>query len=561
MAPGRDFDASRLLQRSMTSEPTHQSRSRRLALAATPFAILVAVLLLAGGSSAGAAAPVAKFGELAKPGKSDKPGKPGKPDKPGKRKKKMKQPNIVLIQTDDQAPATMVPEAMPNLFGRIVPRSTSFSDYVVTTPLCCPSRSTLMTGQYGHNNGVLRNFYPDLKQKRNVLPAWLQYAGYNTAHVGKFLNSYEQGDDGPAAVAPGWDLWFTELEKRRYYNWKASKNGKVRHYGFDDDDHVTRVTSDFATRWTKRLVKKKDPFFMQVDYYAPHTSTGRDTRCASGPVPEPVDEHRFDTYPLPISESFNEEDVSDKPQNIKVRDPLDADTVDAIERRYRCTLESLYGVDRGLGRIYREVERKNELNQTVFIFTSDNGFFYGEHRIAKGKPDPYEENINMPLYLAVPRKYRDRADLVPESAAPTANIDLAPTMLELAKTTPCRSKNVCRTMDGRSLMPLLEGTGGFPDPRGIGLELYDCDYRGARFDDQVYFEYSREDGYGGCDRSDTEYYDLETDPFQLENGFPAKPGTVEGDAIDRLKGMTVDLGDCAGIEGRDPEPESGHYCQ
>ena len=555
MAPGRDFDALRLLQRSMTSALTHQSRSRRLALAATLFAALIAVLLLAGDSSAGAAAPVAKFGELAKPGK------PGKPDKPDKPPKKMKQPNIVLIQTDDQAPATLVPEAMPNLFGQLIPRSTSFSDYVVTTPLCCPSRAALMTGQYGHNNGILRNFYPDLKQKQNVLPAWLQHAGYNTAHVGKFLNSYEANDGGPAAVAPGWDLWFTELEKRRYYNWKASKNGKVRHYGFDDDDHVTRVTSDFATRWTKRLVKKKDPFFMQVDYYAPHTSTGRDTRCASAPVPEPVDEHRFDTYPLPIPESFNEEDVSDKPKDIQDRDPLDPDTISAIERRYRCTLESLYGVDRGLGRIIREVERKGELNQTVFIYTSDNGFFYGEHRIAKGKPDPYEENIRMPLYVSVPPHYRDRAELVPESAAPTANIDLAPTMLELADAPACRSKNVCRTMDGRSLMPLLEGTGGFPDPRGIGLELSDCEYRGARFDDQVYFEHSREDENGGCSRTDTEYYDLEADPFQLENGFPAKSGTASADAIGRLAGMTATLGDCAGIRERDPEPKSGNYCQ
>ena len=95
-------------------------------------------------------------------------------------------------------------------------------------------------------------------------------------------------------------------------------------------------------------------------------------------------------------------------------------------------------------------------------------------------------------------------------------------------------------MDGRSLMPLIDGTGDFPDPRGIGLELYDCDYRGARFDDQVYFEYSRDDGYGGCDRTDTEYYDLEADPFQLENGFPAKPGTASADAINRLAGMTAD---------------------
>ena len=85
---------------------------------------------------------------------------------------------------------------MPNLFNRLMPRGTTFTDYVVTTPLCCPSRATILTGQYGHNNGVLRNFYPDLKQQQNVLPAWLQRAGYNTAHVGKFLNAYESNEGG-----------------------------------------------------------------------------------------------------------------------------------------------------------------------------------------------------------------------------------------------------------------------------------------------------------------------------------------------------------------------------
>lgn len=269
----------------MASTSTSSARTRRLAVAVALCALISGLIALTAGAQPGHAQDHAP---LAKPGKGGKGGKTN-----------YKQPNIVVIVTDDQAKSTVIPEAMPNLFTRLMPRGTTFSDYVVTTPLCCPSRAAYMTGQYGHNNGILRNVYGDLIQKRNVLPAWLKYAGYNTAHVGKFLNGYEQGKLGPAAVAPGFDLWFTELEKRRYYNWKASKNGKIRHYGTDDNDHVTKVTSDFAVRWTKRLARKKDPFYMQVDYYAPHTSTGRDTRCASSPVPEPVDEHRFDAYPLP----------------------------------------------------------------------------------------------------------------------------------------------------------------------------------------------------------------------------------------------------------------------
>lgn len=513
---------------------------------------------LIAGSFALAAGEAAAQGpdQFAKPGQGSKGGHGGK----GGKNEKMQQPNVVMVMTDDQAPSTVLPESMPNLFTRLMPRGTTFSDYVVTTPLCCPSRAAFMTGQYGHNNGILRNVYNDLQQKRNVLPNWLKYAGYNTAHVGKFLNGYEQGDLGPAAVAPGFDLWFTVLEKRRYYNWKASKNGKVRHYGTDDNDQLTKVTSDFAVRWTKRLAKKKAPFYMQVDYYAPHTSTGRDSRCASSPVPEPIDEHRFDGYPLPIPPNFNEVDVSDKPENIKQRPLLTLDDTLSIERRYRCTLETVYGVDRGLGRLIDAVKKKHELNDTVFIFTSDNGFFYGEHRIAKGKPDPYEENINMPLTVAVPPRFRDRAPVVPTSDAPVANIDLAPTILDLADTDSCRTKRICRTMDGRSMMPVIDGEGGFPNPRPIGLELYDCDYRGVRYDQKVYIEYSAFDPYGNCVGIDKEYYDLRTDPWQLDNGFPAEPGSPTADSIDRLKTLEHEITDCAGIAGRDPEPVSGHYC-
>lgn len=495
----------------------------------------------------------------AKPGRAGKGGRGGKGGKGGKAKK-MKQPNIIFVETDDQSLSTVLPEAMPNLFNKLMPRGTTFSDFVVTTPLCCPSRAAVLTGEYGHNNGVLRNVYNDLKQKRNVLPAWLQRAGYNTAHVGKFLNSYEQGELGPAAVAPGWDLWFTELEKRRYYNWKASKNGKVRHYGTDDSDHVTKVTTGFATRWTKRLVKKKDPFYMQVDYYAPHTSTGRDTRCASAPVPEPQDEGRFAGYPLPMPPSYNEADVSDKPYTAQNRPPLNADDEAAITRRFRCTLESVYGIDRGIGKMIKELKRKRELNDTVFIFSSDNGFFYGEHRIAKGKPDPFEENIHMPLTIAVPPRFRDRARSLPTSSAPVANIDLAPTIMDLADSPPCRTKRICRTMDGRSLMPIMDGSGGFPNPRGIGIELYDCQYRGARFDGRILLQRYAETPYG-CDKQYTEYYDLRNDPYQLENLFPAQPGSADAEGIDRLEQMTEDLRTCQGVEGRDPAPPPNRqYC-
>ena len=403
-----------------------------------------------------------------------------------KPQREAKRPNIVMIMTDDQAKSTMRPEVMPNLYTKLKAAGTSFSDYTVTTPLCCPSRAAYMTGQYGHNNGILRNFYPDLREKKNVLPSWLQRQGYSTAHVGKFLNGYEEGELGPAAVAPGWDLWFTQLERRKYYDWKASKNGEVVHYGTDDEDQATTVTSKFAVKWTERLVKKKDPFYLQADYYAPHTAPGRDTRCQAAPVPEAEDEGLYDGYPLPHPPSFNQADVSEMPTFIRDKPLLTGDEIANITQHYRCALEALHGVDRGIGEIYDAVAAAGELNKTIFVFTSDNGYFYGEHRIIKGKPYPYAENINMPLTIRVPPRYRDQAPLIGSSDAPVANIDLAPTLLELAGGKPCRGPGHCRVMDGRSLMPLIDGTGEFPSTRGIGLERYSCDFRGVRWGGSIY---------------------------------------------------------------------------
>lgn len=494
--------------------------------------------------------------------------KTGGGDKGGKKKKdrpkRQSQPNIISFLTDDQAPRTVIPEAMPELHDLLIADGTSFSDFIVTTPLCCPSRATGMTGQYGHNNGVLRNVYPDLLQKRNVLPSWLKYAGYNTAHVGKFLNGYEQGDSGPTAVAPGWDLWFTQLEKRRYYNWQASKNGKVKRYGSRDNDHATAVTAEFASRWAGRLARKRDPFYMQVDFFAPHTSTGRDRRCAGSPVPEARDEFRFAGYEVPRAPSFNEEDVSDKPSFIRDRPQFTEEEIVELDRRYRCTLEALYGVDRGIAKVYRKVRQAGELKDTVFIFSSDNGVYSGEHRIIKGKPYAYEENINMPLTIVVPPRHRDGVTRVPSSGAPTANIDLAPTILDLADADPCRTKRICRTMDGRSLMPLIEGTGRFPDTRPIRIEIGNCVYEGVRVTQEVYLEHSRA-ATEGCEPAQpgfTEHYDTVADPFQLDNLAADEFSTPERRERQRgLESLMTKLATCAGIARRDERVPGVPFCK
>jgi N-acetylglucosamine-6-sulfatase len=472
-------------------------------------------------------------------------------------------PNIVLIMTDDQPAATVLPEAMPRLFDLLIDPGTSFSDYVVTTPLCCPSRATTLTGQYGHNNGILRNNYDLLRGKRNLLPVWLQKVGYQTAHLGKFMNGYEKSAETPQTVAPGWDRWFTQLERRKYYHWKASKNGRKQFYGTADEDHLTDVMNRLARRWAGKLASKRAPFYLQLDYFAPHGGAGRDSRCRAAPVPAPRDEGAFDGTQAPRPPSFNEADVSDKPSFIRSRPLMDEQTIERVDQRYRCTLESLLGVDRGIAEVHRKIAKAGELNRTIFIFTSDNGYFFGEHRIPKGKEYPYDENVRMPLTILVPPAYRDEAPVQPTIDTAIANVDLAPTILDLAGAEPCRNSRRCRTMDGRSLMPLLDGSGGFPDDRAFLIELFDCSYRGVRTEGEFYLEHGRGpiEPRGGCKPTEIEHYDLGSDPFQLDNLYPAPRRSVDGRLELELVERMDELSECAGIAGRDPAPKSGAYCE
>ena len=188
-----------------------------------------------------------------------------------------KRPNIVLVQTDDQALSQMSPQYMPNVSKLIGDQGTRFDHAYLTTPLCCPSRAGLETGQYGHNNGVLRNVYELLRDKNNVLPVWLNRAGYVTAHIGKFMNLYRRHKPDPLKPAPGWDQWYTLFWKQEsaYYNYDMSKNGKRVHYGQKPKDYSTRVFNGIAKRLIDKYVPRKHPLYLELDETAPHPSVHR----------------------------------------------------------------------------------------------------------------------------------------------------------------------------------------------------------------------------------------------------------------------------------------------
>lgn len=490
-------------------------------------------------------------------------------------------PNIILIQADDQTLRQLSDETMPRTERRLVDHGTRFTSYIATTAQCCPSRSTLLTGQYAHNHGVTSNNvgYAGLLRKDNVLPVWLRAAGYRTMHVGsKYVNGYPSYVDPPSRVAPGWDEWYTSYTPIHYYDYRLSINGDEAFRGNAPDDYIGRVLAHEATQLVDTYAPLPRPFYLQLDEMAPHVSDQDDPYgpCSRAAIPDPRDEGEFDSAALPEPPSFDEQDMADKPPFIASAPRLSESDEQRLTAKWRCALASMTDVDRAVAQLVTAVKRAGELSRTVFIYVSDNGLFYGEHRIRSGKVLPYEEAIHLPLLLRVPRPYRDGAPRVREVGKLVGNIDIAPTILDLAGAKPCRLHHGCRTMDGRSLMPLLTGSRGWPSDRGLlteyrepGLPRYStCEFAGIRTRELIYVEHYRvtDPSTGGCvdaNPPQVERYDLKADPFELHNRcYGGSPTSCpHGNQQAELEARLAKLRKCIGITGRD-EPVPGHpYCE
>jgi N-acetylglucosamine-6-sulfatase len=484
-------------------------------------------------------------------------------------------PNIVVVMMDELALSQARPRYMPKVTQLLRDQGTSFKNAFLTTPLCCPSRATLLTGQYGHNNGVLKNTYPSLRNTRNVLPAWLHEAGYVTAHVGKFLNRYHH-DANRTAVAPGWDQWYTQLDRSQddYYDWDLSKNGTKIHYGRKNSDYAPRVFERSAVHLVRRFVPRRKPLYLEVDEIAPHPGDGGEgTGCQGTAVPDPRDVGKFQNAQLPHPPSFNEGDMRDKPSFLQTQPMLTQAEIRRRTRNYRCGLASLQQVDRTVGHLHRELKRLGELGRTVFIFYTDNGQFFGEHRVGGGKLYPYEEADRTPLFIRLPARYRKGNKRVAEVSEPVANIDFAPTILRLAHARPCPSNGHCRVMDGRSLLPLLRGKSprwAADRPLGVELQLQNanpkhavCKYAGVRLPGVIFVRHIKvaDRDTGACVKDrERERYDLSNDPYQLHN-LCFGGGSCPTDALQaRLKRLLAKIHHCSGVRGRDPHPSPGKYC-
>jgi arylsulfatase A-like enzyme len=483
-------------------------------------------------------------------------------------------PNIVVVMSDDQD-ATSLGQAMPRT-KRLARTGTTFTDFVVTTPSCCPSRAEFITGEYGHNNGVLANVpgYPDLVEKENVLPAWLQHAGYRTAEFGKFMNGYENFATGMGALrGPGWDHWEALAPPYGYFDYDLSIDNVHRHFGARRRDYVDDVLTRRAIRFMQANRSARRPFFVWLNLYAPHQAPAgpgpHAGKCRGSAIPAPGDQGRFKANGLPPPRSFAERDVSDKPFFVRARPPVDPRRAAKLERSRACRLAAVAGIDRSVARLHSALQETGQLDDTVLLFTSDNGWLEGQHRLS-GKGVPYEEAVRVPLVVWAPREVLGGDSAPRRIGQATANIDLAPTLLQLASATPCRNPDRCRVMDGRSLLPLLEGEAdAWPRNRAILIESEEGDFGICRFEavrttGHVYAEYSRfvSGSAGECaPPAARELYDLNADPAQLRNLLPARPGSrdarLRADLADRLRRLR----DCQGLAGRDPLATGRAFCR
>jgi len=408
-------------------------------------------------------------------------------------------PNVVVVMSDDQTVESL--RVMTNVRTLLQAQGTTFSTNFASYPLCCPSRSTFLTGQYAHNHGVLSNMAPTGGYTKldhtNTLPVWLQRAGYHTVHIGKYLNGYRQGVTPD--LPPGWSEWYGSYDPSTYsfYGYTLNENGKPVTYGNDPASYQADVYTAKAVDAVRRLAPKAQPFFLSVAYLAPHAGGPReadDPRGMGTPVPAPRHKDRFASEPLPTPPSFNEADVSDKPARIANRPLLGPQRIAAVTENYRQRLESLLAVDEGLAAIVGALRVSGELERTLIVFTSDNGFFHGEHRVPSGKVLVYEPSVRVPLVLRGPGVPRGRVD-----SRLVANVDLAPTILGAA------DAKAGRKLDGRSLLVLLAKQN---EGRKRDILLETQEYAAIRTPRYVWVEYTT---------GERELYDLQRDSDQLES--------------------------------------------
>ncbi len=417
--------------------------------------------------------------------------------------------NVLFFLMDDMRADEL--KYMPNVRKLIGNQGVTFDNAISSNSICCPARTTLMTGQYSHNNNVWGNvsslrggyyWYKKHSNPRNTLPVWLRKAGYKTGITGKFLNRY--GDRNLTEVPPGWSEWNVPPGSQAYTfrNQTVNENGRLVKF----NGHATTL----AKTYTHQMIDGfgSSPWFIQTNFLAPHDQW-RVNKGWGPPLPLRVDRNR----PVSPLRVVLERDVSDKPGFVRRLPRFGSGWVaKRTARIYRARARSLMGVDRAIGRTISKLEKQGVLENTLIIFSSDNGYMAGEHNIPDGKSYQYEESVHVPLLMRGPG--------ITAGSHITALVglqDIVPTILQVA------GAKAGRVQDGVSLYEVMANESGFANrpmlyeiSNVLGHGLFDLGksrfgtsfYKAIRTPKWVYIRHIT---------GDRELYNLNRDPHQLRN--------------------------------------------
>ena len=412
--------------------------------------------------------------------------------------------NVVLILSDDQTFESLPhdPPVMPKFQSLLEDPHQHwirFPNAFINTPLCCPSRASILTGEYSNHTGVVDNSTGEELDDTRTLATALQDAGYTTGLIGKYLNGFPFGFSPTAP--PGWDTWLAKLQGPQhsvYQRYVLSDHGFTAPFGTAPEDYSTDVYARAATEFI-RTAPQDRPFFLMFTPMAPHSPWQPAARDAGSR-----------TAPVGTTPSFNERDVSDKPDWVRTLPRIAPNHARALHEDHRRAYQTLGALDDAVLDILAALQARRALDDTVVIYLTDNGFSFGEHRWVT-KSCPYDDCIRTPFFVRYPSAAA-RTD--PD---PVGNVDLAPTIADLARAT------LAVRPDGRSIVPLLLGAHPPDWPPGTLSQFQGSrqipawwEMRTPRY---AYIEYAT---------GEHELYDVEgsvgpPDPYELENvaGAPA----------------------------------------
>lgn len=422
-----------------------------------------------------------------------------------------KRPNVVFILTDDQRSDALSCMGHPHLktphIDRLAKEGLLFKNHFCTTSLCSPSRASILGGLYAHSHGVVNNF-TDYPKDLPTFPRQLQSAGYTTAYIGK----WHMGEDDDSK-RPGFDHFVTHRGQGKYFDTEFRANDGERKVV---PGYYTTVVTDMALDWMKKQEEGDKPFLLMLGHKAPHSFY----------FPEKKYEKSFDHVRVPYPETAFQ--LKDKPKWISQRlstwhgiyGPLfdwrknfpdtSAAGMLAFEKMVRAYWGTLLSVDDSVGRLYAYLEKTGQLDNTLFIFTSDNGLLEGEHGMVD-KRTGHEPSLRIPLVVRYPGLTRKGKTI----EAQTLTLDFAASILEI-----CGAPPLPKTQ-GRSWKKLV--TSGDPDWRTSWYYEYNYEkqfpytpnVRALRTDEWKYIRYPH--GDGSPDQHMAELYNLKEDPGETTN--------------------------------------------